>query len=93
MFQVTLVEWLTRGPAISLGRAFGRVGSNPAGDENFWLFDLPSQGFMENGLSVQEDRFSSAPCPSERLRMLFGANCSLQTGSQAPSKSCNWDER
>lgn len=31
--QVTLVEWLTRGPAIKLGRAFGRVGSNPAGDE------------------------------------------------------------
>ena len=36
---VTLVEWLTRGPASKLGRAFGRVGSNPAGDENsFFLF-------------------------------------------------------
>lgn len=35
---VTLVERLTRGPAIKLGRAFGRVGSNPAGDEIFWSF-------------------------------------------------------
>ena len=36
--MVTLVEWLTRGPAIKLGRAFGRVGSNPAGDEIFLVF-------------------------------------------------------
>ena len=38
--QVTLVEWLTRGPANKLGRAFGRVGSNPAGDVIFVLFAL-----------------------------------------------------
>ena len=36
--QVTLVEWLTRGPANKSGRAFGRVGSNPAGDEIPFLF-------------------------------------------------------
>ena len=35
--QVTLVEWLTRGPANKLGRAFGRVGSNPAGDVTFFF--------------------------------------------------------
>ena len=29
---VTLVEWLTRCPAIKLGNAFGRTGSNPVGD-------------------------------------------------------------
>ena len=38
MRQVTLVEWLTRGPANKLGRAFGRVGSNPAGDVKFLLY-------------------------------------------------------
>ena len=38
--KVTLVEWLTRGPANKLGRAFGRVGSNPAGDVKFMFFVL-----------------------------------------------------
>ena len=42
MGQVTLVEWLTRGPANRLGRAFGRVGSNPAGDViKFFLILFP----------------------------------------------------
>ena len=39
------MEWLTRGPANKLGRAFGRVGSNPAGDDFFGLFLLNSINF------------------------------------------------
>lgn len=44
--QVTLVEWLTRGPAIKLGRAFGRVGSNPAGDDFFLVFSGDLSSFI-----------------------------------------------